>query len=630
MLNSPLAATLRMRVYRQRTRQRPPERGLRVVAMVGALLVHLIFLFVFVLGPAYPLQPPAPARRQVLQIRLIESSVPPPPPVRGSPPKERGPVHQGHRGVAVNTPVETPTVAVKPASPARTPASLPPVQLAPKPARALPPGAPKAAPVATPKVIAPPAKPLSPPIQPVKVARSPIPPRLQPEVVRKPQAEGSQPMPPPISLLMPKQASPSPPTELPRVAAVIEIPRNNAPLSVVAVPVTPPITRSVPLSRPASPSPSMNLRADLLTAEPLASPALSLSKPAAVPLATPLLTVAASPAEPAPAASPTAPAPAEPVEKIQMIAALPLPPAQPVVRPAVVRPSVSVPSTVVALAPAIDVPVPAQSSTSPAAPRTASAGAGPADVSRAPDATAQGSDAATPGQLNGVPAAFSATRSTVVVAPSSGQGAKPGQGGHAPSAGQTGAHQAGAQHGVRHGALGDYVQLKPQGDTRIMNHGAPNIGYRATRFEKDWTPENESSIDTVLRRAVEKTTVKHTFHLPRGIRVECAVMPLLPVSLLGCHNPDPPPRPVADKVYDRLHMAPANPVAAPAPAPNPATTTTSTSATIKFDNSAECAAARVAGGPAPPGCAPGELPLKPLREPASSSSSWAPASDQFH
>lgn len=163
-----------------------------------------------------------------------------------------------------------------------------------------------------------------------------------------------------------------------------------------------------------------------------------------------------------------------------------------------------------------------------------------------------------------------------------------------------------------------------------MNHGAPDIGYQPTRFEKDWTPENESSVDTVLRRAVEKTTVKHSFHLPQGIRVECAVMPLLPIALLGCHNPDPPPQPVDDKVYDRLHLAPANPVATPTPVPNPAATAASTPATVRFDNSAECAAARVAGGPPPPGCEPVELPAKMRRGPARSSTSWVPASDQFH
>jgi hypothetical protein len=169
------------------------------------------------------------------------------------------------------------------------------------------------------------------------------------------------------------------------------------------------------------------------------------------------------------------------------------------------------------------------------------------------------------------------------------------------------------------------VQLKPRGDTEIMRHGAPNIGYQPTRFEQDWAPEGESSIDTALRHAVEKTTVRHTFHLPRGVRIECAVMPLLPMALFGCRNPDPPPKPVDASVYDRLHLAPANPLAPPAPA----SSRVAAAPMIKLDNGAECAVARVAGSPPPPGCEGIVLPVKPAG-PASSSSSWVPASDQFH
>jgi hypothetical protein len=158
-----------------------------------------------------------------------------------------------------------------------------------------------------------------------------------------------------------------------------------------------------------------------------------------------------------------------------------------------------------------------------------------------------------------------------------------------------------------------------------MNHGSPNIGYRPTRFDKDWTPEGESSIDTALRRAVEKTTVSHTFHLPRGVRVECSLHPLLPSALFGCRNPDPPPVPVADKVYDRLHMAPANPVAAPTPL-----SAASAPAPIRLDNSALCATAHVAGAPPPPGCETVTLPVQLAHPAAASSGSWVPASDQFH
>jgi hypothetical protein len=627
MLNSPLAAAMRVRVYHQRTRLRPPERGLRVLAMVGALLVHLLFLFAFVLGPAYPLKPPTPARRQVLQIRLIE---PPqsPSPVRGSPPRELGPVHQGsgHRAVVVSersAHSETPSAVATQALAAVT--QPPPQAVLPalKPTRR---SASTRAPVAKPKAAPPRATPMPAQPRPALAGQPPTAPKLQPEIARKPQAEGNQPVPPPTSLLMPKLALPTPPIEVPRMALAISAPRKSEPVSVMPALVTP----AVP--PPAPPSPAMSRQADLIAPVPIPAPAVPQPEPTATPLGKTLLTMAVSSVEPAPAPAP--PAPVAPAEKIQAIAAAALPASPPVVKPAAMRPLISAPATVAELAPAAEAPAPEKPGAAPASPGTAAAGTGPEDVSRAPDAMAQGSDTATPGQLNGVVAASSTASpaSAAAVPPVRGQGRQQGPGEHLPGAGQTGGNQAGAEHGEQHGAIADYVQLRPQGDTKIMNHRAPNIGYQPTRFEKDWTPENESSVDTVLRRAVEKTTVRHTFHLPQGIRVECAVMPLLPIALLGCHNPDPPPPPVADKVYDRLHMAPANPVATPSPVPNPATTAASAAVTLKLDNSAECAAARVAGGPPPPGCEqPVDLlPAKPLRGPASSSTSWAPASDQFH
>jgi len=632
MLNSPLAAAMRARVYHQRTRSRPPERGVRVLAMVGALLVHLLFLFAFVLGPAYPLQPRTPAKQQFLQVRLIEPPEPPlPPPVRGNPPREKGPAHQGHasRPVTVSERRANIQAPSPPAAPALVAAVTPP-QPAPKPAQRLPRTVP--APIAKPKGTPPRVRPVPAQPTPIATAQPPAPPKFQPESIRKPQAEGNQPMPPPTSLVMPKLALPSPPSDVPRMAPLVEAPSNSASLSVTPPPsVTPPVPTSPPVPLPAPPSPRMNLQADLMAPVPIAAPALPPSKASAAPLGKVELQLAAMPA-PAPVQVPP-----EPPQKIQALAAATLPAMQPAVKPAVMHPAVSAPTTVAALAPAAprppaEAPLPATASVSPPSRQAAPAGAGAPDVSRAPDASAQGSDAATPGQVNGVLAAPSTVSSPVsaAVLSSSGQGQKQGQGEKLQGTGQPGGNQPGTEHGEKHGALGDYVQLRPQGDTRIMNHGAPNIGYQATRFEKDWTPENESSVDTALRRAVEKTTVKHTFHLPQGIRVECAVMPLLPMSLFGCRNPDPPPKPVADKVYDPLHLPPANPVAAPTPATSTPTAAASAPATVTFDNSAECAAARVAGGPAPPGCAPIALPVNPLRGPASSSSSWVPASDQFH
>ena len=96
-MQSPREAAAQARVYRRRTREKPRERWLRVVALVGTLFVHLAVLVGVVLGPAYvpPELPDHPD--EALQVRFIEKKEepPPPPPVRGTPPKKHGPVHRG-------------------------------------------------------------------------------------------------------------------------------------------------------------------------------------------------------------------------------------------------------------------------------------------------------------------------------------------------------------------------------------------------------------------------------------------------------------------------------------------------------------------------------------------------------
>ena len=100
----------------------------------------------------------------------------------------------------------------------------------------------------------------------------------------------------------------------------------------------------------------------------------------------------------------------------------------------------------------------------------------------------------------------------------------------------------------------------------------------------------------------------------------------MPIALFGCGNPDPPPAPLASKIYNRLNLPPANPLVPPAPA---SSSTAPVVVAVKLDNSVQCADARVSGGPIPPGCE-GTSPITPAHRPASSSSSWVPASDQFH
>jgi hypothetical protein len=293
-------------------------------------------------------------------------------------------------------------------------------------------------------------------------------------------------------------------------------------------------------------------------------------------------------------------------------------------KPSVERPQISVePPSVAApsqpsTAPASSPSTATQSQSASTAQENAASGetsqsTGEQGVSTAPNATPQGSNTGSPGQPNGVNqsptvAGKNGLNLTLPAGQGSGHGAQ-GQG----TQGQ----------GEPNGVTGTYVQLKPHGNTEIMSHGTPSIGYQATRFEKDWTPEGESSIDTALRHAVEKTTIRHTFNLPRGVRVECVVMPLFPMALFGCGDGNPPPKPVDDVVYDKMKLAPTNPLVPPASSSTHAVP----AATVKLDNSAQCAAARVAGGPLPPGC---EAEQVIQTSPARAGSTWVPVSDQFH
>ena len=299
----------------------------------------------------------------------------------------------------------------------------------------------------------------------------------------------------------------------------------------------------------------------------------------------------------------------------------------------------------VALSPAESTPAPSNAST--AAPATATTAApnevaGKAgetaapDVSTAPNANPQGSDNARPGEPQGNSASETATVNgngppsshglghATAGAPGKGEGGQPGT--HEGA----GAAAAGAQpSGQAPGNVPEYVQLKPTGDTNVMRHKINGISYKPSRFDPYWTPEGESALDTALRHAGEKTTLQHTFHLPRGIRIKCKVMPLVPVALLGCGGADPPPAPVAQKVYDHLNLPNLPGGSVPSmPPPAPAASAAAPSHVV-LGNSAQCAAARVAGGPLPPGCPPTEPVVKGY-VPAASSSSWVPASDQFH
>jgi hypothetical protein len=658
MLNSPLAAATRARVYHQRTRPRPRERVLRIIAMVGALLVHLIFLFGFVLGPAFQVVLPPEPKQTLMQVRLIDlPEPPPPPPVRGTPPKERGPRHQGRRSPPAKVSERSANIeaVVAPTPPAAT---APPVV-----AKVAKLKAPVAKPVAAPPAPVSLPKPApTPDLQPIPLAgeppqvslptpvvQTPAPPKFQPELVRRPQLEGNQPMPPPASLALPEVPPQAvPPIAVPSIALDTNVPKSTAPASVTPMraemPAAPAVPDLQPVPLPAQAAPIVNLQAPLSAPSPtvpnekpqVQAPSIEVAEPEldAVPLA------------PAAPAKVEAQAPSQKIEVADTTR-------HAAVQPSIERPELSAPEVVKPTA----APVPdsatrkAESATSDAnekakQPATSPADTSPGhDVSRAPDATPQGSDLGDPGKPEGVlrESADSNNSAAAASQPAKVQGSgkqvadaqsgKDQSGKHQTGKALPGGNQAGAAQGVQKGSLegepqgqpGSYVQLMPHGDTQIMRHTAPNLGYKPTRFEQDWAPEGESSIDTALRQAVDKTRVSHTFHLPRGIRIKCAVTPLVPIALFGCTNPDPPAKPLDQKIYDRLNLAPPNPVVAPASAASVATP----APLVKFDNSAECAAARVAGSPPPPGCEVITLPVKTVG-PASSSSSWVPASDQFH
>ncbi|BFI95185.1 MAG: hypothetical protein RSP_06950 [Rhodanobacter sp.] len=613
LLNSPLAASARMLGLRASRRPRPRLVWRRTLALAASMLIHLFFLFGFILGPAW--EPPqgkdVPAKMQARFIELPDLAPPPPP--KGEPPRQEGPVHQGHAAVtarAAHTAAQRaprmPAVAAKAvaAAPAKAVAAPTPPPSVPKPAPA-----PRLQPVPV-AMVPPPVSPAAPTLQP------PVPPKFQPEPVRAPQLEGNRPMLPPPSLALPTVPPQSPPTIAPptvaldRVAADVQAPAIVQPVHVdlPAAPTAPEL-QAVPLAAQAAPQ--VSLQSTLNAPSP--------SAPQSLPkvLAPAPAEVQEKPLAAVPQSAPAAPrvaAPAKAAIKIADDASL----------STIGQPSaVTLPS--VESAPATTAVTAASASNGPAG--TASEGAA-ADVSTSPHANPQGSDSARPGEPQGVSqAADAATVHGAGPLHSHGLGqataGETGKGlGKAPGA-SAGASSAGQAVNE----VPEFIQLKPTGDTAVMSHDIHGVKYQSTRFDPYWTPPGESSVDTALRHAAEKTTLQHTFHLPRGIRIKCVVMPLIPVSLLGCGNADAPPPAMPQKSYDRLNLPEVSGGSVPSLPPAPAATA-ATPARIVLDNAALCAAARVAGSPLPRGCPPVE-PVVRGHAPAASSSSWVPASDQF-
>ncbi|GLQ95788.1 hypothetical protein GCM10007863_02060 [Dyella mobilis] len=632
VIRSPRDATTWALVYRRRTRERPRDYLLKLAGIIGALLVHLIVLLGSSMGSPYELPNPPEPKGNALQVRLITNkpAPPPPPPILGVPPKEHGPRHRGNTSQVVHATHEpstaAPVAAVTQQPPAPAPKQPPVVAQTktaataekPKPVAApLPPISlpkPSPAPLVEAKPVGVPPPPLA--LQAVQ-APQPVPPSFQPQPVRKAQAEGTQPMPPLPSLALPTQPAQSAPTATPPQMAVDKPSLQPVPMpNVVAVapaaaPAAPPAPALQPIPMPAQPAPTVDLQSSATPLEAPSAPrvAQQIVSPAALPQQqAQLAPVPVTPVTvPASNLTPSVPMPALEAPKL----AAPAVPVQPQLS------AVPTPST----SPSKTAPSPSQeqSSSETASPANnpvspnAPAAPGESSVSTAPNATPEGSETANPGRPNGV----------AQQAENNGQGTQPSP---AIGTGSTASEQGGGTPGTPNGT---YIQLKPRGDTQIMSHNTNLPKYTPTRFDQYWTPEGESSVDTALRHAVEKTTVSHTFNLPKGVRIKCAVTPLLPSALFGCTNPDPPAAPLPQKIYDRLNLPTAN-ASVPKVAPAASATQASSVAPVTLDNDAECAAARISGGPMPPSCPPSPEQAKPVRLPSSAPGSWVPASDQFH
>ena len=634
--NSPLAAAPHM--LGLRASRRPQERFVwrRVAALVGSLLLHLLVLL-FGITFVSDWQPQGIDTPAKMQARFIElPDLAPPPPPRGEPPRQAGPVHRGHAAgarhsasAAAHRAPRTPAIAAKAVAvaPAKVVAAPVPSPSVPQPAPA-----PKLQPV--PVTNQPPSGSLvKPTLQP------PVPPKFQPQPMRAPQPEGNQPMLPPPSLALPTVPTQAQPTVAPPTVALDRVvPDTQAPAIVqaaqVALPAAPPVPalQSVPLPVQAAP------QVTLQTA--LHAPALDASRH--------LPAVQA----PAPVEAQAPSLAAIPQSASVKPGVTPLPKAAVGIATDATLTTLGQPSPV-ALPPGESTPATGEPSTTPsAADKASNAAAGKAgesaarDVSTAPNATPNGSDDAQPGESNG-----STQASDIAAVHGNGPVTSHGLG-HA-TRGEAGKGDTGALPGKPTGAgiasagaspsspatpgkVPEFIQLKPSGDTAVMRHNVDGVKYEATRFNPYWTPLGESSVDTALRHAVDKTMVQHTFHLPRGIRIKCSFSPLKlleQVSLhsmgqIGCGNADPPPPALAQKYYDRLNLSNLPGGSVPAVAPAPSASSAAASHVVLNDD-AQCATARVASGPLPPGCAP-DGPVVKGYAPAASSSSWVPASDQFH
>lgn len=641
---------MRALVYRRRLREKPRESARRIAGWVGTILVHVVFLFGMILGPAYDVLPPPPEpdNPDALQVRLLDKPPPPLPPVRGTP--STAPVAKVKRttkwetarsrasrgshaaAVAAATTPTRPAIAAPAAQPTK-------VKTAPKPA-APPPSVAAVTdrPVVQPK--APPPQPdlekvpLPTPAPPDLAVETPkpevVPPTFHPEPVRRPREEGSVPVPPPASLAIP----PTPASQM----TVTPIPP-----TITAERTTPVPTQAMTLAT----VPRPEVEESSAPPTPQEAPLPQVAPEPAAP--TPDLTVDT---RPVPSRISVQPVSAPPVEAEAELEAVPLP-------DAAAKPSVSAPVAAVDR-PSVQAPI-----VSPGEMQRPVAGidTAPSEPGQAPGDTAAGESTAAATATQGKqgdnhPAEAVEGQSAGKASPGDANVAGSNTPGAAQASGKPGAAK-GADEGERltgangtsqrsdgvvggqgdkTGQVGAYTELKPRGNVTVQNGPHFHVDYKPTRFEGAWTPKGESSVDTALRQGVEASTAHFTVPLPRGIRLNCTAGPgtagdrkasetmnAISIFSLGCSGGDGPPKPSnAEATAKNQTMAPAKPLAENLP---PANSATVAATPVALDNTAYCTAARIAGGPPPPGC---ETSIK-INVPAANaaSGSWVPASDQF-
>lgn len=112
----------------------------------------------------------------------------------------------------------------------------------------------------------------------------------------------------------------------------------------------------------------------------------------------------------------------------------------------------------------------------------------------------------------------------------------------------------------------DYHAPAPQGAEKLM-HPHPVMTYTPTKLEKYFEPAAQDP----LTKAVEKTTVEHTFNLPFGIHIKCAIAPLALAGGCAPVAPEQLSAPLEVK-HKRDNFAPATPLIPKADKPAKAAT----------------------------------------------------------